>query len=263
MVAVVDAGGKGGLRWTSLVEMPVGRGTVLICQMRLVDKLQVEPVAQMVMENLLNYVTTRQASAKVGPVGVIAQDSRLADRLGALGFTVTAGEDAQVILVDAAQPGAGLEPPALRARLEEGATVVLHALTPDCLEQWQSLLLPGTSLQEVNGLHALANGEHELLEGISATDLWWSQVKRSGETGGIQVAYAVEGGEGAIELVAPGALVAMPVSQGLLVVDQMQWGREDVHQQRSGQYIALLLGNLLHQTPPEITPELGQGLTEH
>ena len=252
---LVDAGGKGGLRWTSLLEMPVGRGTVLICQMRLVEKLQVEPAAQIVLENLLNYAATRRPRVEAAPVAVLAEESRRADRLSTLGFTVSAGEDARVILVDAAQPGAGPEPVELRGRLEEGATVVLHGLTPDCLERWQALLPPGTTLREVNSMHALRSGEHQVLEGISATDLWWSDVRRGenggGEAGGIQVAYAVGAGEDAVELVAPGALVATPVGQGLLVVDQMQWEREDVHQQRSGQYIALLLGNLLRQTAPE------------
>ena len=227
----------------------MGRGAVLICQMRLVEKLAGEPVAQIVLENLLNYAATRPPRVEAAPVAVVAEESRLADRLSTLGFTVTTDADAPVILVDAAQPGAGPEAAALRARVEEGGTVVLHGLTPDCLERWQALLPPGTALREVNSMHALRSGEHQVLEGISATDLWWSVVRRGqnggGEAGGIQVAYAVGAGEGAVELVAPGALVATPVGQGLLVVDQMQWEREDVHQQRSGQYIALLLSNLL------------------
>ena len=49
------------------------------------------------------------------------------------------------------------------------------------------------------------------------------------------------------ELVAPGGLLALPTGPGLLVVDQLLWGKAGVNQSRSGLYAALLIGNLLAQ----------------
>ncbi len=245
---LVDAGGMGGLRWTSLVEMPVGRGTVLVCQMHLVKKLNTEPAAHIVLQNLLNYAATRTPRTQLAAVSVVPPAGRLAKRLRALRFTVRPGTTESVIVVDAAQVADQGEGDALtaelQARLAEGSTVVLHGLTPDCLGQWQGLLPPGTTLREVNSMHAVSSTQHELLAGISATELWWSDVGRESEDGEVEVAYSADA-EGAIELVAPGALLALPTGQGLLVVDQLLWAKEGVNQSRSGLYAALLIENLL------------------
>ena len=98
-------------------------------------------------------------------------------------------------------------------------------------------------------MHAGRSTQHELLAGISATELWWSHVLRESEDGEVEVAYSADA-EAAIELVAPSALLALPSRQGLLVVDQLLWAKEGVNHSRSGLYAALLIENLLaHNTP--------------
>ena len=48
---IIDAGGSGGLRWAPLVEMSLGQGTILLCQMHLTEKLHTEPTATMLLKN--------------------------------------------------------------------------------------------------------------------------------------------------------------------------------------------------------------------
>jgi len=114
------------------------------------------------------------------------------------------------------------------------------------MNRWQRLLPAGTELKEVNAIHAVKTGKHPLLDGVSATDVWWSDIQPWGlaEQGEVQVAYSVKAGDTASELIAPGALVVINVEGGLLLIDQLLWENKGVHRQRSGIYLSLLLENL-------------------
>ena len=51
------------------------------------------------------------------------------------------------------------------------------------------------------------------------------------------VTYAVKAGNDATELLAPGALVAVSVEGGLLLLDQLLWESKEVTNQRPGIYL--------------------------
>jgi len=113
---LIDSGGPGGLRWASVVEMRVEKGSMILSQMHLIDKLATEPVAQLVLEGLLNHAAARKPKA-AQMLGVLADpDGAVAKRLAAIGVTPDTSEDAPVILVDAS-----LGPPA--PQLKEGQLV--------------------------------------------------------------------------------------------------------------------------------------------
>ena len=247
---IIDAGGPGGLRWAPLVEMRLGKGTIVLCQMLLTEKLDTEPAAAILLQKLLAYAGQYRPAAPVGVRVVGEADGAFRRRLTALGLEAGDSTEARVIVVDAAAPGADAE--TLRPSLAAGATVVLHGLTPEHLARWEALLPPGTTLEHVKAIHAVRTAQDPVLAGISATDLWWSEYKpwERVESGDVAVAYAVkppEGAEGVRELVAPGALLAIPSGKGRLLIDQLLW--EDTPDQgtrvdRRGQYAALLLHNL-------------------
>ena len=131
-------------------------------------------------------------------------------------------------------------------QIRHGNVVVLHGLKTENIQNWSKLLPQNLTLQEVNSRHAVMTSEHELLDGLSGTDLWWSRYPswHRKEQGAVAVAYAAVGAEQAYELAAPGALLVCEMQKGLLVIDQMLWEKQEVHQNRSGQYIAILLDNL-------------------
>ena len=140
----------------------------------------------------------------------------------------------------------------LAQRLTEGATVILHGLTPKNLARWGKILPAGIELKKADAIHAVRKAPHPALAGVSASDLWWSRFipwERK-EQGPVAVAYSVKPAEGTKnlrELVAPGALTAVSVGKGTLLIDQLLWEKKDVHQDRSGQYAALLLENLIRR----------------
>ena len=184
--------------------------------------------------------------------------------MAALGIETTR-EQANIILVDATtlfEPEArddtaliegSFDPLAdeLAPQLSDGATVVLHGLTPQNIGRWRKLIPPSIELATSDARHCVRVVQSPWLAGISASDLWWAEYPmwdRNTEKGGLAMAYSVQvkDPESAWrELVAPGALVEISVGDGRLLIDQLLWDKQDVHKERSGQYAALLVGNLI------------------
>ncbi len=245
---IIDSGGPGGLRWCSVAEVQAGAGRIVLCQMNIVSKLAMEPAAGMLLENMLSYAATRKPQPGCTLACITDKNSAVASRLTALGFSA-ASEPADVTLVDASSSASGETVAAVRGKLTDGGTVILHGLTPENNGRWASILPAGMILKQVDLKHAVKQNDDRLLEGISGTDLWWGDNRPWDyvEEGGTQVAYAVEGATEGTEIVAPGALTSVPVGKGRLLIDQMLWEKDDVNKSRSGQYISGLLGNVLAQ----------------
>ena len=253
--AIVDSAGLlEGLNWASVVEMPVGKGAIVFCQMNLMSKLTDEPAALQMLQNLLAYAATRKPSepGKIRALG--PDDSKALARLRSLGVELSDNPNAHVIVVDADAEVDEAATTGLTAALAEGRTVLLHGLTPENLDRWKPLTPADLALTESTkgeNEHAVSAGEHPLLAGISATDLWWGRYGIWGfaPEGGVEIAHAVKAGAPAREVVRDGGLLEVPVGSGRLLIDQLLWESTDVHQQRSAQYILLLLQNLASTKP--------------
>jgi len=243
---IVDSGGLQGLRWASIVEMPVGRGAIVFCQMHLINKIEGEPATMRLLENLVAYAATRKPTEPAGIRTIAVKDSPMVKRLKSLGIELNDDADAEVVVVDAGVNTDEQLTTSLAQQLVKGRTVLLHGLTPENLGAWDKLLPTDVELKKVDKLHAVRVAQHPLLAGISATDLWWGQYHIWGFTpeGAVQIAYAASVRGEATELVGEGGLIAIPVGTGRLLIDQLLWEKQDVHQERSGQYISLLLHNL-------------------
>ena len=246
---IVESGGPEGLLWTSVVEMPVGRGAVVFCQMHLLDKLKQEPTAQKILENLLAYAVSREPVAPRS-LGLLASwPSPVLQRLVQLGVDFTESIDTDVVVIDAAMPADKPTIDALANNIRQGKTALLHGLTPENLAHWRPMLPTKFELKETKRIHAVRDSHHPVLHGISGTDLWWGHYGLWGQNprGAVEIRYSakVEGGS---ELVREGGLVEFKLGAGRILIDQLLWEKEDVHQERSGQYIALLLHNLTYAT---------------
>lgn len=123
--AIVTTGGRAGLAYAPLLELPRGRGVLLLSQLRLVERLSVEPTAARILQNLIDYaVAYPQDEAR--PVALIAASDGyrvLMDRLGASLAPDLSGDPAGLIILCG---GAVAEPEPVRRALEAGATVLLH-----------------------------------------------------------------------------------------------------------------------------------------
>ena len=61
-VPIIVSGSAGGIEHAPLLERPAGRGSIVHCQLRLVEKAHTEPAAGMLLDNLLRYLGNGRAA---------------------------------------------------------------------------------------------------------------------------------------------------------------------------------------------------------
>lgn len=177
---IAEAGGRGGLQWTPLLELDWGRGWWVLCQYLVDTKLDSEPAARTLLQNVLNYAAA--APRQLGrSVGVLAS-AGLHQYLSALGLSaqeIPAQPDAQtlagfdlIVAEDSAlTPQAAA---ALRQFAQSGKTVWLYAAAGANQELLATVApaLRGCAKVAAHG-HVVKTLEDGLVSGISNADLFW------------------------------------------------------------------------------------------
>lgn len=179
---IVTAGSAQGLNYAPLLEWPRGRGTLLLCQLKLIEKFANEPIAARLLENALRYLITCQPEAK--PVAVVGDAAfQQALRRFHLRFedvTATLAEadlSRYSLLLVHADVGPLLQTSErIRGFVEQGGKVYLHALTPEAWESLQPLTGVSSLLQPHRG-PIVKNPEEPLAQALLQEDLYWLQEK--------------------------------------------------------------------------------------
>jgi len=156
--AVVVSGSRTGLSHAPLMDVSVGQGALVMSQLRVAERLGVEPTAGVILQNALDYLASfRPTTVSTALYCPEAQTRGVLEGLGLKATDVTAGpaqaDWAQVKLLIACHPVAGLEPclPQLQALLQRGGTILLHGLEPAELEGLKGLLPTEVKLGKYHG----------------------------------------------------------------------------------------------------------------
>ncbi|MCW2875853.1 sugar-binding domain-containing protein [Actinacidiphila oryziradicis] len=249
-----------GLASSALAEAPYGSGAYLLCQFPVIAAAAKEPIATVLLRNLVDYVATRAVTpAKLGVVSATGS---------AVPATVSAAEikssamttldaaslaDIDVLLVDASQDSAAAAvagaSAALNSWLSAGGTLWINGLKPAALGSFAAVLPAGTSLKAVDSLHqhgAVVTGKSAVTDGLNNADLDWPgsvtallghTVSATGGTSAVDSravswAYFAKGNEqtkygraaeSARGFVPGSAVWIGPVGSGRVVVDQLEW----------------------------------------
>ena len=136
---ILESGGTDGLQWTPLVEFPVGKGAIVLCQLLLADCLGREPVADQVVVNLLDWAARFSPASPRKLVVWAPRSPKLVDALRGAGVEFSQAKDFpdvrsldgdDVLLVDGSDPVPQDKVAALKAWIERGGTLWAHALKP-------------------------------------------------------------------------------------------------------------------------------------
>jgi len=167
------------------LEVRQGSGRILYCGLPVLEKLREEPVAEVVVANILRW-GPEGAFPFQNPCGYFEEGSGLEDALEKLGvkFRSSGGEDADIVLGDESLLDPKRGTPMLDL-LETGGTAVLFHLSAEGLESLNELLRsrwerdvrgepPRLALEEsdqsgIEGLEEL--GSHPLLAGVRPEDV--------------------------------------------------------------------------------------------
>lgn len=253
---LVDVGSGEGILETPLLEEYDGRGCIVVCQMLLTDRLGMTPQADVLMQNLLNYLGTPEPFRSTGgtalfagaeaPVRKALADNEVAyeDLTGKAGELQTPRY--AVAVVDVAS---GLEEPLvapLRQFAESGGHVLLHRATPEKQKLVEAALGCGVRFLPVRDEpddiqnHVIRGPNEGLLAGISNHDLywattayynilrhegnWWSAYYEGCPPAEMIADYYCSAAEGAQarKLTRPGTLLQAPVGKGYVVLSQLR-----------------------------------------
>ncbi len=233
---VAEAGARGGLRWTPLLELPDGRGWWVLCQYAVDEKCVTEPTARRLLQNVLHYAAEYRAPE---PAALLAHvGDRFAEYLRSLGAEPSAladpGELAEtpapgVVVVDGARVDESLARK-LRRFAEAGGTVWVHA--PDGADERALSVLAGAEVKlrkvAVRG-RLVKTRRGGLLAGVSNSDVFWYREDcwhKSWEGGGggmlDQPATLRLVARGASAYFRPPSLVEIPCGRGRVIIDTLR-----------------------------------------
>lgn len=288
---IAEAGGKGGLQWTPLLELPVGRGWYVLCQYLVDDKLAGEPAARRLLQNALAYAAAPPAACETAAavLGSAALQQYLAE-VGLRARELPADPTPQslqgvgLVLVEGAAltaPGAAV----LRQFAESGGTVWLYAADgakPDLVKALAPGLR-GLGVAKVPG-RAAKTDDGGLMAGISNADLFWYREDCwyedwEGQGTGLldePCRFQVQAGEGVRVYAQPACLAEAPAGKGRLVLSTLRLAEAGAAVSAKAHRIgALLLTNLgvpldlrgedltaLPQRPLDLRPYLTAALTD-
>jgi beta-galactosidase len=141
------------LEQSALIEIPTGKGLMLLSQLDMGDKLGSSAVAQQLMSNLLSYASTYKQEFR--PVALVASGStqltKAADAAGLqysnAGDALAAISDPKIKLAVISATPANLKQLAgnmakVNAFMQRGGYIVWHGLTPEGLADYNTSLVP-------------------------------------------------------------------------------------------------------------------------
>jgi hypothetical protein len=246
-MTLIDSGAAPlGMEHVHLMEQYRGRGVAVLCQLPVIEKQAVEPMARELLARLIRYAGGRESFANpVQSLQVLAgKAGAVCKRLDAAGVTYELAESNATfradrpILAEAAMLRDAGEPvrESLAAALRAGAKLAVSCPEPADAD-WLSRL-SGTpvrlTVQPFGNWHGRAKrqGYSRFTAGLSHQDFYWKRFDGAEQAGAqadnpelaidaIQdfAVYA----DGARELVWPGTLVELKVGQGTLLIDQRRW----------------------------------------
>ncbi|MGQ9730452.1 MAG: carbohydrate-binding domain-containing protein [Candidatus Zipacnadales bacterium] len=175
---IVDAGGSTGMERAVLLEMPIAKGSYVFCQLPLVAKHDVEPIARQMLHRLIAYGAAAQPEERHCAM-VIDKSGSLVKALTACGVRILpeglrqlSVENVSALIMDASIPLVEEAVSAWRSYVEEGGTVWLHNPSQEFLAKhgldWEGFAWePGG----VAPIHKVIGGP--LSDGLRNEDLYW------------------------------------------------------------------------------------------
>ncbi|MEI6073093.1 MAG: sugar-binding domain-containing protein [Verrucomicrobiae bacterium] len=228
---VIDSGGRFGLRWSPLLDIPIGNGAFLMSTLELTKP---EPVARQLLANLITYGCSREPETRK-PLNLLAgKNTALIEALKLTGIQFAEGIGGSgPVLVDGS---AEFELGGLKKALGQGRTVWLHNFTPDTLPKVAALLPGGSRLDPVpkDLVGTMPIAGDPLIQGISNYDFAWyiPQLYYGGPIFNSASVVAKTGDwtlttspdlKGVTRLTDPGFLVKIKSGEGTILFDTLQW----------------------------------------
>jgi len=256
---LVDAGGRGGLRWAAAAEVFHGRGSYIFLQMALVERAALAPVAGLLLARLADAAPSwRPAEARITEAE--SPLARVGVRCPALpaDFSAEHLDAVEVVMLtgDDLSTRTKAQVRTLKSWVEAGGCLALHHLAPDHAGVLTELSGHPATLAESPQERLVFNRPGcGLARGLSSADLHFTDhaaryvgvapTKVHAATATVSArGSGVTGVASALESSVEHGLLVLHAGKGRVVVDQVRWDVETRLDARAERYISTLLTNL-------------------
>ena len=267
--SLVDSGGVGGLIYSPMVEILMGNGKAILSQMMIAEKYDREPVTNLILQNILNYLSSAPVPPK--PAGLISQDNFFEQKLKSLEVkyeniskkldtadfskfsSLLIHKDTSELLKNESK---------IKKYLNDGGNVLICGIKESDWINIKPFIPQELSLKAAKDFHVIINKSQKmdpLIAGISNQDFYWLDNKGSPGLGRPTPLFkeiadfvlvrknSLDTQAPVVFLSQPGALVKIPYGKGALIIDQINWERIEPNNQnweKAKRYITTLLTNL-------------------
>lgn len=177
--AVVVSGSQAGIAQAPLLELPVGRGLIVVCQLRVSERLGVEPAAGVLLQNALDYLPAFQPfAARTAAYFGSPQARDVLDGLGLVYTDISGSPETadwgaiDLLIVSAPVQGLKGALAQVEALVARGGTVLLHGLKPEDLELVKPLV-GDITLRPYRCAATRVPGAHPLSSFLTNEDCYW------------------------------------------------------------------------------------------
>ena len=177
---IVVSGSASGLSHSPLLELPRGQGTFILCQLRLMEKLDTEPVAKRILQNALSYLAIFAPDTRSTLVASDSQDFKRLLTAMRLRFMDVTGKLNQselplpgLLIVAGDVNETTAQQRRIRSYLESGGRALFHNLAPQDMEKLGEIFPKDVSLQPHRGRVATINWGDPMTSGWTRESLYW------------------------------------------------------------------------------------------
>jgi len=170
-IPIVVSGSASGIDNAPLLEHPVGKGCIVHCQLKLVEKFRTEPTAARILANLLDYLARYEPTAR--RTALVGGDDAYRAYLRSLGLRfeqpkASLAEYSLVLCRGKVEAEA-----TLRQFVERGGNLLVHRVPAKGLEGLRKAFGIDATLHPCAGPVTRAEGDGPLLEAVAREDLYW------------------------------------------------------------------------------------------
>lgn len=230
----------------AMLELPYGQGVFVLCQLNLTHSYGKEPIAAILLRNLIDYGAAPRIK-QAASVVLVSVSEPLEQKLRSLGlkadyrahFTDVQLQAADILIVDGAflaQAGDD-ELRYLYAWTTQGHTLLVHDIGADALEPFHEFLGVRVNFKPFDKKWPMWDiRDASMLGGLTYNDLA-DLSEMLGEP-------LVVDDDSAVDLLGRGQLIRLPCGQGTVVVNQIRWEQERVNSESANRLASLLLTSL-------------------
>ena len=284
-LTLVDAGQDDKMSWSVLLEIYMGKGSIVATQLPLTECLDTEPMSGEMFKRIIAYMSKpvfRSAESRLAILGnsTEAVNQQLKNIRADYATVSSLDNKWPVTLLDMNAVKEVPEAASLRSYAENGGTLILHRIRPEH-QAWLENVTGekvNIAVQPYQGWadRQMLDRRDGLAKGMNNMDLYWrSLVPGNAYNCTLQVSSGVQLGkergqalylvkvEGIKDYLFPGGLAEVPIGKGQIVIDQLKWelSDKDMLCGSPARYISTLLGNLgIHQKDAQPKPVLPAGV---